>query len=28
MVIDRTYQDKFMDWEEIGYGECKVNLNA
>ena len=27
-VIDRTFQDRFLDWEEKGYGECKVDLNA
>ena len=27
-VIDRTYQDRFEDWDEIGYGECRVNLNS
>ena len=27
-VIDRTYQDRFGDWDEVGYGECKVNLNS
>lgn len=27
-VIDRTYQDRFMDWQEVGYGECKANLES
>ena len=27
-VIDRTYQDRFGDWEEKGYGECEANLNT
>jgi hypothetical protein len=27
-VIDRTYQDRFGDWKETGYGECEVNLNT
>lgn len=25
-VIDHTYQDRFGDWDEVGYGECKVDL--
>jgi len=27
-VIDRSYQDRFGDWDEVGYGECRVNLNS
>lgn len=27
-IIDRTYQDRFTDWNEVGYGECRVDLNA
>ena len=26
MIVDETYQDRFGDWEELGYGECKTNL--
>jgi hypothetical protein len=26
MVVDRSYQDRFEDWNDIGYGECKVDL--
>lgn len=26
MVIDDTYQHRFKDWQETGYGECKVDL--
>jgi len=27
-IIDRTYQDRFEDWDEFGYGECRVNLKS
>jgi hypothetical protein len=27
-VIDWTYQDRFGDWQDIGYGECKANTNS
>jgi len=27
-IIDRSYQDRFPDWQEAGYGECKGNLNS
>ena len=27
-IIDRTYQKRFKDWDEAGYGECKVNLSS
>jgi len=25
-IIDRTYQDRFEDWDEFGYGECKLDF--
>ena len=25
-VIDRTYQNRFADWNEVGYGECKPTM--
>ena len=25
-VIDRTYQNRFLDWAEVGYGECKSTI--
>jgi hypothetical protein len=27
-IIDESFQNRFGDWEETGYGECKVNLSA
>ena len=27
-IIDRSYQDRFGDWQETGYGECEVNLQS
>jgi hypothetical protein len=27
-IIDRSYSERFEDWNEAGYGECKVTLNA
>jgi hypothetical protein len=28
MVIDDTYQYRFKDWQEVGYGECANNIGG